>query len=243
MPFMGMLVFLVLFCGALMYGMYRVLGKQATQAADRFSTMSEDFEKKKADLKKLTQETERKAEQLISAAQKECDQLRSKAAEEVQATRMKTIQETRHEAERIVSDAMKARDAMKLELVEEMHVKTIEAACQLVLTIFPVQLRQDVHDYWLNELLEQGLQALDRFESREEIKAVEVVSAFPLDDAHREKILKSIQKKINTEIKLVESVNPDLVAGLRMTLGHLVLEGSLAEKLKEAALHAKNNRS
>ena len=54
MTFVGMLVFLMLFCGGLMYGMYRVLGKQATQAADRFSTMSEDFEKKKAELKKLT---------------------------------------------------------------------------------------------------------------------------------------------------------------------------------------------
>lgn len=241
MPFMGMLVFLVLFCGALMYGMYRVLGKQATQAADRFSTMSDDFEKKKAELKKLTQDTELKAAQLIAAAQLECDQLRSQSTEEIQSSRLKIVQEARHEGERIVSDAMKARDAMRLELVEEMHAKTIDAACQLILTMFPLELRQDVHDYWLNELLEHGLEALDRFESREDMKAVEVLSAFPLSETHREKILKSIQKKINTELKLIEKVSPDLVAGLRMTLGHLVLEGSLSEKLKGAALNAKNH--
>ncbi len=242
MPFIGMLILLVIFCGGLIYVMYRVLGTQATQASDRFSALSEEFEKKKAELKKLTQETELKAEQMIVAAQQECEKLKTQTAEEIQTSRLKSIQETRHEAERIVSDAMKARDATRLELMEEMHGKTIEAACKLVLTIFPPALRQDVHNYWLNELLAQGLQALDRFESREEIKTVEVVSAFPLSAEHREKILKGIQGKIKSEVVLNEKTDESLVAGLRMMLGHLVLEGSLASKLGEAALHAKNHR-
>ena len=177
---------------------------------------------------------------MISAAKIECEQLRSKTAEELEATRLKAVQEARHEGERIVSDAMKARDAMRLEIVGEMHAKTIDVACELIQTMFPLQLRQDVHDYWLNELVEQGLEALDRFESREDIKEVEVLSAFALSDDHRNKILECIHKKITIEIKLIEKVSPELVAGLRLTLGHLVLEGSLSEKLKEAALHAKN---
>lgn len=241
MPFVGMLVLLVVFCGGLIYVMYRVLGSQATQTADRFASLSEEYEDKKAALKKLTQETELKAEQMIAAAQRECEKLKTQTQEELQATRLKSIQETRHEAERIVSDAMKARDATRLELLGEMHGKTIDAACQLLLTVFPLALRQEVHNYWLNELLEQGLQAIDQFESREEIKEVEVISAFPLSQAHRDKILKGIQSKINAEVALKEKVNSDFVAGLRMTLGHLVLEGSLASKLREAALHAKNN--
>lgn len=243
MPFIGMLLFLVLFCGGIMYALYRILGTQATQAADRFSTMNEDFENKKAELKKLTQAAELKAQQMISAAQIECDSLRSKNSEDIQAARLKTVQEARHEGERIVSDAMKARDAMRLELVGEMHGKTIEAACELIITMFPQKLRQDIHDYWVNELIEEGLKALDQFASRENIQAVEVQCAFPLSEDHRDKILKCIEKKISAEIKMIEKVNPDLVAGLRLTLGHLVLEGSLAEKLKEAALHAKNKYS
>ena len=151
MSFVGMLVFLVLFCGGLMYGMYRVLGKQAAQEADRFSTMSEDFEKKKAELKKLTQEAEAKATALIRTTQQECEKLRAKTAEELQAARLKSIQETRQEGERIVQDAIKTRDAMRQELAEQMHGKTIDAASRLVLAVLPLKLRQDVHAYWLDE--------------------------------------------------------------------------------------------
>ena len=52
MPFLGMILFLVVFCGGLLFVMYRILGKQATQATDRFTQMSEDF-----DLKKLVRLT------------------------------------------------------------------------------------------------------------------------------------------------------------------------------------------
>lgn len=243
MPLMGMLVLLVLFCGALMYGMYRILGKQAAQAADRFSTMNEEFERKKAELKKLTQETEANAQRMIAAAQVECQKLKAQTYEDLEQTRLKSIQETRQEAERIVGDAMKARDAMRLELMQEIQTRTIDAACELVREMFPVALREEVHQFWINELIAQGLAALDQFSSREEIKSVEVLSAFPLSTEHREKILWTVQKKVHTEARLDEKVLPELIAGMRLTLGHLVLEGTLSSKLKEAALHAKNQHA
>ncbi len=234
---------MIIFCGGLIYVMYRVLGTQATQATDRFSTMSEDFERKKSEIKKLTQESELKAEKLLMSTQQECEKLKSVALEESQQMRLKEVQDARKEAERIVTEAMKARESMKLELVEQMHGKTIDAAHQLVLRVFPVKLRKDIHDYWIQELLEHGLQALDRFDSREEIKTVEIESAFPLDDHHRKKVLDAIKRKLNADITLKEKVHSDLVAGLRMNLGHLVLEGSLAARLKEAAVDVKNNHT
>jgi len=240
MPFFGMVLFLVIFCGGLLFVMYRILGKQATQATDRFTQMSEDFDQKKSQLKKMEQEAELKADKLVMAAQQESERLKSKAVEETQQLRQEKINESRKDAERIVNDAMKARDAMKLELVEQMHGKTIDAACQLVLNVFPEKLRQDIHIYWVNELLEHGLEALDRFETREEVEAVEIEIAFPLSADHREKIMKAIKHRIHADIILKEKLNPELVAGLRMNLGHLVLEGSLAARLKEAAIHVKN---
>ena len=112
MPLAGMLVFLILFCGGLIYGIYRILGRQAAQAADRFADLSEEIEKKKADVRKIIQEAELNAEKIISAAQQECEKQKSQVLEESQQTRLAAVKEARAEAERIVSDAVKAREGM-----------------------------------------------------------------------------------------------------------------------------------
>ncbi len=242
MPLIGMLIFLVLFFGALIYGIYRLLGKQASQAADRFANLSEEFENKKAEVKKITHEAEQNAEKLITAAQNECEKLRAQTAEDNQQLRLTAVKDARAEAERIVSDAIKARDGIRIELEGQLHTRAVESACDLVLSVFPEPLRLDIHRYWLNELLEHGLEALDRFDSREKINEISVESAFPLSDSERAKILSCVEKKVKLELKLSEQVNARLVGGLRLKLGHLVLEASLISNLTEAARHAKNTR-
>jgi len=240
MPLIGILFFLILFCAGLIYGIYRILGKQAAQAADRFSSLSEEYEKKKAEAKKMTEEAEQNAEKLVLTAQNECEKIKVQTAEEAQQTRLSAVQEARAEAERIVNDAIKARDGIRTELEAQLHDRAIESACDLFYTVFPEALRLEIHHYWLNQLLDSGLDALEKFESREKSQEVSVESAFELTEAEREKIRVSIQDKVQTQLSLREKVNPRLVGGLRLTVGHLVLEASLVSNLKEAARDAQN---
>lgn len=240
MPLFGMLIFLVLFCGGLIYGIYRLLGKQATQAADRFASLSEEIENKKSEVKKMIRDAELNAGRLTAAAQNECEKLKSQTMEENQQLRLNAVKEARTEAERIVNDAIKARDGIRIELEGQLHVRAVDSACDLVLNVFPEALRLDIHRYWLNELLDHGLEALDRFDSREKIKEISVESAFPLSEEERAKILSCVEKKVKLELQLKEQVDSRLVGGLRLKLGHLVLEASLISNLTEAARHAKN---
>lgn len=242
MPFAGLLIFLLLFCGALIWVMYRVLGSQANQATERLMGLSSDYEKRMAELKKLAQDNELKASKLVSDAQLEAERVKKQAVDDAEQNREKLLSQARIEAERIVKDAVKAREAFRQELAAEMQKKTIVLASRLVLEVLPVQARMKVHEYWLEELLEKGLAALDSFESHEKIETVEVLTAFALDDGQRKKIIEGISRRLGASIPLSEKVSEDLVAGLRITLGHLVLEGTLDLKLKEAVQHAEHLR-
>jgi F-type H+-transporting ATPase subunit delta len=65
-----------------------------------------------------------------------------------------------------------------------------------------------------------------------------VVSAFPLSAAQRQALTRWLSERIGRDITLSEQVDERLVAGLTITLGSLVLDGSLASKVRQAARRA-----
>jgi len=62
--------------------------------------------------------------------------------------------------------------------------------------------------------------------------AVSVESAFPLDDADREKLLQALHAAVGHDCSPSFKVNPELQAGLRIGIGALVLRGNLHDELK-----------
>jgi F-type H+-transporting ATPase subunit delta len=68
-----------------------------------------------------------------------------------------------------------------------------------------------------------------------ELREAKVVSAFPLSEAQRRLLQDRLKKKAGHEITLTEEADERLIAGLVLTLGSVVLDGSLASKVRGAA--------
>lgn len=60
---------------------------------------------------------------------------------------------------------------------------------------------------------------------------VEVTSAKPLESAAKKQIIGSLKNYGKIEVK--ETVNPGLIAGLTLTVGDMMVDGSLGRKLAE----------
>jgi F-type H+-transporting ATPase subunit delta len=61
----------------------------------------------------------------------------------------------------------------------------------------------------------------------------EVASAFPLSDDQIVSISKLLQSKYGSEVKLSVSVDPELIGGVRITVGDEVIDASVREKLSK----------
>ncbi len=71
------------------------------------------------------------------------------------------------------------------------------------------------------------------------IQTVRVTSAHPLDDAQKEKLARALEKKLNAGVKLECSVDPGLIAGLKIQTDNAVLDASYLsqlDKMKEQLL-------
>ena len=62
---------------------------------------------------------------------------------------------------------------------------------------------------------------------------MEAVTAVPLPDDLRERIVERMQAKTNATIELTESVDPDVVGGLVLRVGEVVVDGSVRHRIDE----------
>jgi F-type H+-transporting ATPase subunit delta len=62
---------------------------------------------------------------------------------------------------------------------------------------------------------------------------VEAVTAVPLPADLRERIVASIQEKTSATVELTESVDPEIVGGLVLHVGEVVVDGSVRHRLEE----------
>lgn len=69
---------------------------------------------------------------------------------------------------------------------------------------------------------------------------VEAVTAVPLPDDLRERIVEEIARKTGRSVELTESVDPEIVGGLVLRIGGAVVDGSVRHRIEElrAAMQA-----
>ena len=62
---------------------------------------------------------------------------------------------------------------------------------------------------------------------------MEAVTAIPLPDDLKARIVESLEEKTGTTVELTESVNPDVVGGLVLRVGEVVVNGSVRHRIEE----------
>ena len=213
----------------------QLLARHATTATAHLQTLSVEYMRKQEELKKRLEEAERRYQQQIAKAQEEGQQLKARALQDAETVRQQTLDQAHQEAERIVQQAAQARESLQQELVQSMDARAVERACELIQGALPDELHEAMHAQWVEALIHNGLIASEHLPKIEPGQAAKVTSAFPLTAAQRKLLTERVRAAVGgTEVALEERVDPKLVAGLTITLGHLVFDGSLSSKLLEA---------
>jgi F0F1-type ATP synthase delta subunit len=230
-----MVVLLLMIFAGLALGLRWFMTRNLSSATAHLQGMSQDYLRKHDELKKRLEEAERFYQEQMAKAQDEAAALKSQALKDAEAERQRAINQAHEEAERIVQQANQAREAMRRELQQSMEQRAIGHAQQLLAAAMPEALRAAAHAQWVDALLGNGLVSLDGVQTREAVSEALVTTAFALTPAQREQIGQRLRTTLGREVTLKEQVDPAMIAGLVIQLGHLVLDGSLATKLQEAA--------
>lgn len=238
MPLIPLVLFLLILFIGFVVVLRAILIRYSTQATGHLQQLTQEAAAQEQVLRKKIEAADARAQEQMAKATEEAQQAKQRLLQEAEQARQQLVDQARQEGERIVAQAMQAREALQREMTRLIEQRATERACELLQEALPEPLRKATHTQWMDDLLQNGWISTDRLETQEEIREARVVSAFPLTATQRKTLLERLQAAVGSPLTVQESVDPKIVAGVTITLGHLVLDGSLVSKLQEAARRA-----
>jgi len=229
----------VMFAAAVLI-LRRLMARHVTTATAHLQELSQDYLRKQEEFKKRLEESQQHYAEQMAKVEEESRRLKDQATKDAESVRRDLLGKAREEAERIIQQANQARETMRQELERTVDERATERACEILQETLPQDLRQTTHAQWTEELIQRGLAKMERPNGQAQTREARVTTAFPLTPAQRKRLLEQLQTAVGSDVTLEEAVDPRLVAGLTVTLGHLVLDGSLFSRLREATRHADN---
>ena len=148
------------------------------------------------------------------------------------------MKDARRQGEDIIANAHKAKEQAMEEVGARVDELAQQKASELLNELLTAEMSESLHQIWVKELIKTGLEDLGRLNLPEDVKMIVVQSAFPLSAEQKNAMHKKFVAVFKKDIPLTEELSPDLIAGVRIRLGSVLVDGSLQFKIKETARDA-----
>lgn len=219
----------------------QIIARNVIAATTHLNQLNSDFTQKLEDAKHKSAEAERYYDEMVLKAKAESEKVRVQSLRETQQAQDALVLESRKQADEIVRQANAAREQMLQEIDRTVDARSLGRACGLVEEILPERITAQMHREWLKDLWAHGLEELERLNLPDELGEVRVASAHPLEAADRAALEKKLKERFGRLPRLAESVDPGLIAGLKLTLGSIEIDGSLRFKIRETLRRAQRD--
>ncbi len=236
--FSFILLMIFLFVGMIL-SFRKILNRNLNSATAHLENLAAEYTKKEEEIKKQLEETKRQSLEIIASAQRDAQQQREGILAQTQTEKDRVLNAASQKGEEIMQQAERTRQALIAEINQKIDERALHRASELIQQVLPGHIREDIHHRWLEELISSSFEQLDRLHIPEGVLEARVISAFALIPNQRKALKAKIQEKLGRQIELKEEIESNIIAGLIVNIGSLVLDGSLRSKIKEAAITQK----
>jgi ATP synthase F1 delta subunit len=241
MSFWPLFVLLIVAFVAMVVVLRQIMARHLTRATTHLQDLSAEYTRRQEELKERLATAEQQYQEQVARAKAEADRILAAARQEAESAKAAQLEEARLESERVVRQAMDTREALRKELERQLEARAVERACEFIEGALSEDVRQQLQTVWLEELFRNGLSQFDRLKQEADAQEARIVSALPLSKEQRQRLHARLKERLGHEVALTEQVDARLVAGLTITIGSLVFDGSLASKVRLAARKAKES--
>jgi len=217
----------------LVIGLKRLLLGDTQLAVSKLREVEADLGRKEEAVRKRIEDNEAEFRRKSTEAQEGLNRTRESMEKEIARTRDGLLDEARKERDKIVDEANRSKEKLRQELAREAQAQAVEHARRVYELVFSEELGRKLDHSFLDELL-VALDEMDASSITISAAAIEVVSSHPMEPAHRERLREIVARKFNVALEVRESVDPELIAGIKIKLGSLEIDGSLRNRFNEA---------
>lgn len=234
----------ILIFGALVAILRYVLKRHVGSASSHIQELTQECTRKLVDAKKRMDEANDYYNSTVAHSKEEGEHVKQQLVQEGQKDKENLLQQGRKQGEETTHRAQIAAENLVNEQEKRIDARAAEKTLEIIQQLLPGKMSEETHSHWVGELIQSGLDGLKRLNIPEDVPEVQVFSAFPLKPEERNLLRDRLSEMVGKTIHLEEEVNPQLILGLRFTMGRLVIDGTLQFKIHEFlknAQHASNS--
>ena len=219
---------------ALVFVLRKIMYSASFNETKRLQKLNQENVEKAEELARKMEDTERQYRERMSGAEDEARKLKAQAREQAERLREELLNKARQESERIVNQALNSKEKLREDIEAQMQKKSVEQSLKLTQDVLSSKHQRLVHEGLVSEVLEE-IEKIKPGKLEVRTDKGELTTPYEVDKRKKEKIATILSKKIGKKISLEEKIDKQVIAGIVIKLGSLVIDGSLAGKLKEAA--------
>jgi len=214
------------------------LNRNISSATTHLHELNEDYNEKVESANKKKAEVDNYYNEMLLKAKADAEKQKVSILREAQETQEAVLKDARRQGEDIIANAHKAKEQALEEVGARVEELARLRASELVHDLLTAEMSESLHQQWVKELIKTGLEDLGKLNLPEGVKEIVVQSAFPLSSDQKSSMQKKFVAIFKKDVPLVEELSPDLIAGLRIRLGSVLIDGSLQFKIKETTRDA-----
>jgi len=202
----------------------------------RLRELNLENQNKAEKLAREMEKTEHEHQRRMEKAEGEIRELRNTLQNDAKQKREEVLRKAREEGERIVTQAMGTKDRIREELDGQLQDRSVGIACQLIKDVLTSENMKWFHD----GLVKDVTAALGRAEESKlrglaANQAVEVRTPYRLSDSQVSEVTQALSRHSRQPLQIRQREDQEVIAGLVISAGSLLIDGSLAGQLRQVA--------
>jgi F-type H+-transporting ATPase subunit b len=218
----------------------RLLLSDTAQAVNKIKQVETEVRKKEEAIRREIEEHEKEFAKKKADAEADLQKRKEDSEKEVGRMRDQVLSDAKKEAERLLDQAKKNEEKLRKQIAQEMEEKAVDYGIQVLKLVFSEKMNEHLNKTFIDELLD-ALGEVDSSSITVDASEVQFSSSHPMLPEQKERLEKLLAEKFNVNIKVNEKIQKELIAGLVFKLGSLEIDGSLSNRLQEAAAEMKKS--
>ncbi len=240
MLLVGFIVAQIIIFGVVMFFLKNLIFADTNSAINRLTKMDDMNRAKEKQLVEKIEETERLLKEKMEQLSSEEKRLKMEAERAANQLHDDIVQKAKAEGEEIIKKAIAAREKYKNEAIIAAEARVIDFSCEIVSAILTKSMEKALSDLLIDGFIKE-LEGVDMSIVTPAVKKVDIIVATKLEEAAATRISEVIASRLGRALEVKVTEDPKVIGGVLMKFGTLVIDDTLAERIRETAVKMKED--
>ena len=209
-------------------------------ALSRLKDLNEKALAKEAQINSELETAKQQKAAQIEQGRQEAKRLIDEANKQAEAIRADIQEQSRQDVQKGIAHGQEELEKLRKNQMADISNQALRMSEEIIRYTFTQQGIMDLQHTLIDEIIKE-IETIEKEKFSVKTDKVLVASSFPLNETERQNLRRIISVKTDCQVVLEETIDQQLITGLVIRMGALVIDGSLRNKLHKALPFIKNN--